>query len=147
MQGNVRSLGWIALMGLLLLGALIVAACDDDDDSDGGPTDVRVSLDEWSIEPDVSSVRAGKITFIADNIGKAEHELVIVRTDLAPDALPVAGGKADEDAAGEEIGEIEEFPAGETERGTFTLEAGTYVLLCNIAGHYELGMTTAFTVN
>ena len=36
--------------------------------------------------------------------------------------------------------------AGETASDTFTLEAGEYVLICNIAGHYAGGMFTGFTV-
>jgi len=108
---------------------------------------VNVDLDEWSIAPDVSSVAAGDIEFVAANIGAVEHELVILKTDLAADALPVSGGRVDEHGAGvEEIGEIEEFGAGATESATFTLAAGDYVLICNIAGHYEEGMTAAFAV-
>lgn len=108
---------------------------------------VNVELAEFTIAPDVSSVSAGDIEFVATNSGEIEHELVILKTDLAPDALPVAGGRVTESAAGiDEIGEIETFPAGTTESGTFTLAAGKYVLICNIAGHYEGGMTAAFTV-
>jgi len=34
------------------------------------------------------------------------------------------------------VGEIEEFPAGESSTSSFNLDAGRYLLICNIAGHY-----------
>jgi uncharacterized cupredoxin-like copper-binding protein len=52
----------------------------------------------------------------------------------------------DEDAVGELIGEVEDFPGGETETGTFGLQPGTYALICNVAGHYEQGMYAQLTV-
>ena len=108
---------------------------------------VNVELGEFTLTPDVSSISAGDIEFVAANVGDIEHELVILKTDLAPDALPVADGRVTESAAGiDEIGEIETFAAGTTESASFTLAAGNYVLICNIVDHYEAGMTAAFTV-
>ena len=108
---------------------------------------VNVELGEFTLVPDVSSVAAGDIEFVATNIGDIEHELVVLKTDLAPDALPVADGRVTESAPGiDEIGEIETFAAGTTESATFALAAGNYVLICNIVDHYEAGMTAAFTV-
>ena len=144
------------LLAILGLAALAVACGGDDDDDDvaanggGGDDDVAaatvaVDLDEWSVKPDPDSIAAGEVTFVVSNSGTLAHELIIVRTDLAADALPVEAGLVAE-AEVDVIGEIEEFAAGLTERVTFTLEAGTYVLLCNIPGHYGAGMTTSFTV-
>jgi uncharacterized cupredoxin-like copper-binding protein len=118
---------------------------------------VEVTLGEWSVTADTTSVPAGEVTFNATNNGPDDaHELVIVKTDLAPGDLPVdESGKVDEEGAGVTmIGEIEEFAVGETESATFDLEAGSYVLLCNIVDtghdpaevHYGLGMRLAFTV-
>lgn len=110
---------------------------------------VNVELNEWGVVPDVSSVAAGDIEFVATNTGAVEHELVILKTDLAADALPVADGRVDEHGGAgiEAIGEIESFAAGTTERATLALTAGSYVLICNIAAHYEAGMYAAFTVS
>jgi len=108
---------------------------------------VNVELSEWAVAPDPASVAAGDIEFVAENTGGIEHELVILKTDLAADALPTADGRVDEQGAGvEEIGEIHEVAAGATGSATFALAAGNYALICNIAGHYEAGMSTAFTV-
>ncbi len=124
-----------------------VAACGDDDDDDGGAaTKVDVELTEWKVVPNPTSASAGKIEFVAKNTGKEEHELVVVKTDLAADKLPVAGGKVDETKAGDDIGEIEEFDPGKTEKAAFDLKAGKYVLFCNISGHYEKGMHAPFEV-
>ncbi len=53
----------------------------------------------------------------------------------------------DEEADGvKNVAEQEEYPVGESRTLTTTLDAGKYVLICNIAGHCQLGMYTAFTV-
>lgn len=140
------------LVALALLAGVLGVACDGDDDepsangtSTPDETTVAVTLDEWSVEADPDTVPSGEVRFEAENAGTQAHELVIIRSDLAADALPVVDGVVPEDEV-EVIGEIEEFPAGETDTGTFTLDAGSYILICNIETHYEQGMHTAFTV-
>jgi uncharacterized cupredoxin-like copper-binding protein len=107
---------------------------------------VNVDLGEWFITPDVEEIEAGPVTFNTTNSGSIPHELVIIKTDMPVNDLPVEDGRVDEDAAGEEIGEIEQFDAGLTVAGTFELEPGNYALICNIPGHYEAGMFVAFVV-
>lgn len=104
---------------------------------------VDVVLKEWATDAKAARVRAGDVYFFVDNQGKAPHELVVIRTDQAPDKLSVEHGRVPESKV-EIIGEIEPF-AGESKAGkAFKLAKGNYVLICNIAGHYELGMRTAF---
>jgi hypothetical protein len=118
-----------------------------------GATQVTVTLDEWQVRPDKTTVPAGAIYFLADNVGEDPHELVVVKTDLAPDDLPVEDGSVPEDDV-DLIDEIEPFASGSKASAVFNLTAGKYVLFCNIAevedgeleSHYELGMRTAFTV-
>jgi hypothetical protein len=169
---------------ILAIAALLFSAvaCDDDsddgdgdaptveateDDTDGetpGATEpsgaaatVETRLSEYAIVPDPASVPAGSVTFNANNVGGATHEVHVFRTDLAPDALPTNDdGSVDEEGEGiEEAGHIEEFEAMSSESGTFELEAGAYVLICNVideaadgttTSHYAEGMTVAFTV-
>jgi uncharacterized cupredoxin-like copper-binding protein len=144
------------LIGLALL-ALASAACAQETDTGGGDgngdgngataADVSVTLSDYEVDPSVDSAAAGSVTFEARNDGPQAHSLEVIATDLAPDQLPKEGAVVDEDAEGLEVaGEIEEFPSGETETGTFDLEAGSYVLICNVATHYDLGMRVAFTV-
>ena len=66
-------------------------------------------------------------------------------TDLPPDKLPVDGAsaKAKEDG---KAGEIPSIPAGKSAAVTLDLTPGKYVFICNIAGHYQIGMHTGFTV-
>ncbi len=54
-------------------------------------TTVGIELGEWFVRPQSSSATAGSITFQTTNKGKSEHNLVVIKTDLAPDALVIAG--------------------------------------------------------
>ena len=116
---------------------------------------VSVALSEWAVTPDKPTVSTGPVSFSVTNNGPADsHEFVVIKTDLAPDSLPVdADGNVDESGAGITIiGEIEGIAVGEDAQTTFDLEPGKYVLICNIwdAGeqeaHYSMGMRSAFTV-
>ncbi len=119
-----------------------------------GAKQVNVGLSEWAVTPDRTQVEAGSIYFLTTNSGPDDaHELVIVKTDLAPDQLPVVDGLVPEDQV-DIIGEIEPFEPGTAASGVFNLQPGNYVLICNIAeiengsleSHYQLGMRIAFTV-
>ena len=48
---------------------------------------VGVTLGEWFVRSDSTSQKASSITFEVTNQGKDTHELVIIKTDLAPNAL------------------------------------------------------------
>lgn len=134
------------LVGALAALAVLAAACGGGGGSEEGGT-VGVALSDFAIAPDTASVGAGDVTFEATNDGPSEHELVVLKTDLAADALPVDNGKVPEESPDLEfIGEIEEFASGASESATLTLTAGHYVLVCNLTGHYEKGMATAFEV-
>ncbi len=147
--GRARRIGAFAVVGI----ALAVAAC-----SGASASTVKVTLQEFAVVPDVASVPAGKVTFVANNTGpEDEHELVVIKTDLAPDALPVDGdGKVTEDTPDlTVIGEIEGIAVGATKEVALDLEPGKYALICNILqtepdgsleAHYEVGMRTAFEV-
>jgi len=145
----------LLLTAASMLGIVLFAACGDDDEEDGGANEIGVTLQEWSVIPDAASAETGEVTFNVENVGPDDvHELVIVKTELDADNLPTADdGSVDEEGAGMEvIDEIEDIPVGETQTLTVDLEAGAYVLICNIydededEAHYEEGMRTAFTV-
>jgi hypothetical protein len=130
----------------------------DDGGNGGNGGTVAVTLREFAVAADVQSIGSGSVTFDATNEGpEDEHELVVVRTDLPLTELPTTeDGAFDEEAADVEvIGEIAEFPVGETRSDTWELEAGSYVLLCNIVqeeddgtleAHFAEGMRAPFTV-
>ncbi len=116
-----------------------------------------LTLNEFTIKAS-SQPKAGVVSFKAENAGKENHEIVIVKGDSA-DALPKdADGGLDEDKLPEGglIGEIEPFASGQVCSGVFNLPAGKYVLLCNITetepngekeSHFKEGMHTPFTVS
>lgn len=151
---------YVVVGAIVVAAALVLAACggDDEDKATGTPAagagaTVNVVLSEFIVDPSPASVSAGQVTFVAKNEGKEKHELVIVKTDLAPDKLPTKDdGSVNEEGAGiEVIDEIEEFAAGGTEQLSVKLDPGKYVLLCNIVDemgdvHYQKGMHAAFSV-
>ena len=144
------------LRSLTVIAVMLLAACSKEpQEVDPATSIVEVALQEFAVLPASSTAPAGEVTFTATNNGpNDQHELLVVKTDLDPGALPVdANGAVDEGGAGFDlIGEIEPFDVDTTERVTFTLTPGQYVLACNIydaaedEAHYQLGMRTAFTV-
>ena len=107
---------------------------------------VSVTLKEWSLTADPASVPAGNVPFSATNEGSFQHQLIVLKTDLAAGALPVSSGSVDLGTAGQVIGQIPTFSSGPAQTFALELESGAYVLLCNISGHYEQGVRSAFTV-
>lgn len=115
---------------------------------------VTVTLTEWAVQPANLSVPAGKVYFLANNAGQKAHELVVIKTDKAPDQLPFEDGRVPENAVNI-IGEIEPFKNGTQASSTFDLASGNYVLICNVLekeddgtqeSHYGKGMHVALTV-
>jgi uncharacterized cupredoxin-like copper-binding protein len=109
---------------------------------------VNVTLKEWTITADKTAVPAGPVQFVVANHGTVVHEMVVVKTESPASALRVENGTVDEAAAGQVIGEVEEFsPGWATRSAAFNLQPGSYVFLCNVIGHYGHGMRLAFTVH
>ena len=79
----------------------------------------------------------------ARNVGKQQHEFVLLRTDKAPDAIPLEGDKASE---ADSVGEISEQDPGDSATHSFKLTPGKYVFICNVDGHYKLGMRGSLDV-
>ena len=94
---------------------------------------------------DPASVAAGTVTFTVTNEGVKKHEFVVLQTDANPDKLTVEGDEVVEDDY-DSPGEIGDLPAGATDTLTLDLPAGNYVLICNLKGHYRMGMYAPFTV-
>ncbi len=90
----------------------------------------------------------GTVKFIATNTSTfQEHEMLVFPIDdvTKPLAYNTETERLDEDAAGS-LGEISETPPGETGTLTLDLKPGIYMLACNIANHYAMGMWTLITV-
>ena len=96
-----------------------------------------------------SSVPAGDVTFTVKNTGTIDHEMVVLKTDTAFDQLPVGGSEPDKVDESANIGETGDPALKPGETRSFTIKAmtaGKYVLVCNIAKHYAMGMRAPFTV-
>ena len=148
------------LVSMVFALALVASACGGDDDGGGdtggttastgatasGTTITAVEKD-FEITLDSSSVAAGDVTFDVTNDGPSVHEFVVFQTDFAEDAIPTADGLIDEATDGiTVVDEIEDIAAGSAPTLSVSLDPGSYVIVCNIVGHYESGMHVALTV-
>lgn len=144
----------------LLATALLAVGCGGSDDSGSSDTDsgdsssestelpdgtIGIELGEFFVKPSSETVAAGEVTFPVRNAGGATHEFIIYRTDEAADALEQDGGTAKLDEA-RVVEETDDLAAGDETEVTVDLEAGKYLLLCNLPGHYQSGQVVAFEV-
>lgn len=155
----------ISTFATVALIALLVAACSGDSTtttttassttaaaaSASGTIAVTladVDANTMLLTPTPDSAPAGEVTFEVTNSGEKDHEFVVVQTDLAIGDLPF--DEAEDEVIEDEltvVDEIENLTPGETKSLTVTLEPGNYALICNLEGHYRMGMRSAFTVN
>jgi uncharacterized cupredoxin-like copper-binding protein len=140
-MGSVRS----RLAALAAVLAIALTSCGGSGSGDGAAGDVTVSLKDFSLTATPGTFAPGAITFSIDNEGPSVHEFVVLRTDDAPDALPVENGLIPEDQI-DLVDEAEDIPPGTDTSLDVNLDAGAYVLVCNLPAHYEQGMFAAFTV-
>lgn len=138
-------------LGIMAALALAATACGGNGGSgDAGGTShsVDATVKDFAITLDPSSVTAGDVEFSITNDGPSVHEFVVLGTDLAAGELPVEGSEVNEDDASlSSEGEAEDIEPGTTASLTLNLAAGSYVVICNISGHYTSGMRAAFTVS
>ncbi len=154
------SLGMVAAVALT--GGAIWAAVDDRGEDEhvengGAVTPVATAEEgqvlaglteaDWLVSAAPDSVPAGDTTFVVTNEGNIPHNLRVIKTGLAPDALPLdeAGFSVDEGQV-DVVLESADLDGGDSEEVTGALESGSYVLICNLPTHYGAGMYTAFTV-
>jgi uncharacterized cupredoxin-like copper-binding protein len=126
-------------------------ACGDDG------TEVNVTLSEFVVEPEEDSAEAGEVTFRPQNEGGETHEFLVVEADSADDLPTDEDGAFDEEGFGEDnvLGEVEDIEAGDDGELTLDLEAGSYVMMCNLVeeedgeseSHFAEGMHAEFTVD
>ena len=137
------------LLAPLAFAAMTGVACSDSAEPTASPDDdaIAATLTDGRIELSASSAPAGRVSFAIANDGSAVHEFEVLRTDIAADALPVDSGVAQTSADGVEIvDEVEEIAPGTSAELAVELDTGAYVIICNVAGHYDAGMAAAFAV-
>ena len=138
--------------------ALVLAACGggDGDSSDsegdstpagGDATVVQVTLgqpSELELTADPASVAAGDVTFEVANEGALLHEFILIRTDEDISALPTANAALDLSGL-DEVTALHDLQPGTDGSTDANLSAGTYLMVCNIPGHY-MTMNATLTV-
>jgi uncharacterized cupredoxin-like copper-binding protein len=144
-----------ALFALVAVLAIASVACSSDSSSSsagttatspaGGGTAIAATEKDFSIALDSTEVAAGEVTFTINNEGPSAHEFVVVATDTAPGDLPVKDGLVEEDGI-TVVDEAEDIAPSTTASLPIDLEAGSYVIICNLPGHYEQGMHVGLTV-
>ncbi len=113
---------------VLVTGALLLAACGGDSPSATTPSadaDVTVhALTKLTFDQDAYTAAAGDVVIDYVNDSSIVHNLHVV------------------DAAGNDVGSVLDVAAqGQVDQGTYPLTAGTYTLLCKIAGHGTMKAT------
>lgn len=110
-----------------------------EDGEGGGPMTLKM---------DQSTVMAGDFVFVVHNDAMAEeHEMVLLRLKSADQAIPVIQSKhrIDEKQL-KSLGEVADLKPGAEGSVKAKLAPGSYLLFCNIKGHYEAGMHATLTV-
>ncbi|MFM8944392.1 MAG: multicopper oxidase domain-containing protein, partial [Actinomycetota bacterium] len=109
----------------------VAAACGGASGASGdtaAPTTVEVMLSEFAISPAQIQVPAGMpIEFSVMNMGAAAHTFAVQTPDGVIDSGEIAAGVT-------------------TTLSVPALDAGTYGILCTVAGHGDLGMQGTLTV-
>lgn len=137
MSNRLRKVGTLVVLSILF--TVLLAAC--------GPRSVQVVLGQYEMSASPSSAKAGEITFsVQNNAAELVHEFVVVKSDLPSGGLTVGSEGIVDESQMVVIDEIEDMEPGANVNLTVTLEAGHYILLCNIKDHYGLGMHADFTV-
>ena len=125
--------------------APLATAESPDEDRDDAPN-VAVSLTEFQLDIEPTSATGGLLDWIVANDGTAIHNFRVIETDLAPDALPLDGNSVDEEAVDVVGGFASPLQPGDDTVKNIDLNPGSYVLICNVPGHYGEGMRVAFEV-
>lgn len=103
-----------------------------------------------------AKVAAGKVSFVAANMGWRTHELVILplpQGQTAGSRVPGADGRIDETGSMGEAsntcssGAGDGIQAGAVGWITVTLKPGRYELVCDLTNHYANGMNQEFLVD
>jgi uncharacterized cupredoxin-like copper-binding protein len=116
---------------------------------------VTVDLSEtdathMAITMSTTHVAEGKVNFLVTNSGTKTHEFVVLATDTPAANFPIVSfegeaNRIDEDAKGvTNVGETGDMEPGAQQVLTIDLASGHYAVVCNLPGHYAMGMHQDF---
>ena len=139
----------LLVVGGLLAASVVAVGIAYAVKSSGPAGDAQASTVEYAIRMP-TTLAAAKHEIGLTNDGTIDHELVLFKTDLPANALPLSSdGDIDEEASQlTNVGDSgKPLKAGGTETfKTAVLSPGHYVAVCNLPGHYKLGMKLNVTV-
>jgi uncharacterized cupredoxin-like copper-binding protein len=146
-----RRWAWALALALMLATLALVVFLTAERRHEPAPlgTPVNVRLEDFKVQPDAAAVPAGTVSFRILNQGPTTHEIIVVRTDRAPDKLPLQrdGLTVNEDAPGIDLlDEAQGLDIDDRRTLVLGLAPGHYVVYCNLEGHYLGGMYAAITV-
>lgn len=137
MRRVVSRVGAIAVVGVLL------AACAPDS-TDATPVAAELANDRITLSP--ASVSSGPVVFETRNVATdLVHEIEVFAGGVDGAVLTVASAVADVSGL-TLLDEIEDIVPGASASLTIDLDPGTYLILCNLPGHYQAGMWAYLTV-
>jgi len=125
--------------------ALVINACSATTSPAARQT---ITLSEWKVDVAATTLRAGQATFTIVNAGTMAHELLVFRSDLEPSAYPTdSAGIKEDDPAITKVSDGDSIAPGSSLSRTVDLTSpGKYMFVCNLPGHFKLGMHTLVTV-
>ena len=144
-----RRWAWALALVLAALAVAVPLAVARRNEPTPSGTPVNVLLEDFKVEQDAAVVPAGAVSFRIRNQGPTSHEYIVVRTDRAPDKLPLQRDGLTVNEEGPGIDLVDEAQALDIDdRQTLVLDLapGQYVMYCNFEGHYLGGMHAALTV-
>ena len=106
-----------------------------------------VDVDDGTLTLQDTHMAAEEVYFNVNFKGEESHQIVVVRWDGDPGALPVDPASGRVVAASQVVGSLAAQEGGNTE--IFEIEPiapGKYVIFCNEPGHYQRGEYAAFDV-
>ena len=106
------------------------------------------ALSEWHIAAP-TTIKAGSVILEAANFGTIQHELLVFKSDLPPASFPVDknGGIVEDGPGILLVSDGDNIDPGHTQTRTVDLsQPGSYLLVCNIPGHFKAGMFSVLTV-
>jgi hypothetical protein len=129
---------------------LLFTGCGGDSDPD-----VEVSLTEWRIGVSPEVVRAGRVRLNAINEGSRPHEVVVLKSDLSPDLLPMQDDRVILEQLNV-VAKSDPLAASEKLEVSLDMSPGKYLLICSMRetpaeglhlSHYQEGMAASLLVN
>ena len=114
-----------------------------------GPGWGMMGMGHMAIRTDHASVKAGEVHFDVTNWSQGiVHEMLVVAVDNPDAPLPFDynTGRVPEDQI-KSLGEVTDLSPNATGTLDVNLTPGSYLLICNVPGHYAAGMVAELTVS